>query len=98
MGELMRATCPDCGAPVKDDMLPAEHGCWFWGQAEAAMRRDGRSEADIQAFLHCGGDPLCEGNAYNKREADRVSWSIFHLFAVAAVTICIVAAVAYASL
>jgi hypothetical protein len=75
-------TCPDCGAPIGDDMLPTVHGCWYWGQSEDWLRRNGRSEADIHSFLHCGADPPCEGNAYNVRQSARDRWDAFWMISI----------------
>ena len=61
----MRKTCPDCGAPVYDNMVPAEHGCWFWGQYEARMRSEGYSETAVQEARASGADAPCAGNEYN---------------------------------
>lgn len=59
-------TCPDCGAPVREDMWPTnKHGCWFSDQYVERMRRQGRDEQDIEAFKMSGGDPPCAGNKYD---------------------------------
>jgi len=90
-------TCPDCGAPIGADMLPTAHGCWYWGQSEEWMRRNGRSEETIHDFLHCGADPPCEGNAYNMRQSARDRWDAFWMFAIPLSTLAVLAAIAYFS-
>lgn len=59
-------TCPDCDAPVADDMWPTDlHGCWYWLQRAERMRREGRSEDDIAAMYRSGADAPCVGNHYD---------------------------------
>lgn len=62
-------TCPDCGAPVQENMLPTvQHGCWIWGQIAEARRREGVPEDEIARRMHTGADAPCEGNHYDHEQ------------------------------
>lgn len=69
----MSATCPECGAPLGEDMLPTKEGlgCWYFDQYEERMRRDGRSDEDVAAFRRSGADAPCSGYAYDKSRSSR---------------------------
>lgn len=63
-------TCPDCDAPVGEDMWPTtQHGCWYRGQLAEQMRREGRSEEDIANMYQSSADDPCSHNAYEKGQA-----------------------------
>ena len=66
-------TCPDCDAPIGDDMMPLM-GCWYWGQRAEQMRLEGKSEEFIADWLRRGsggGDPPCSCNSYNQWSTNR---------------------------
>ncbi len=71
-------TCANCDAPIGADLRPLA-GCWWWGQTEATFRREGRTEQEIARWRRSGGDPPCEGNAYElwQSRRDRRSALIF---------------------
>jgi len=88
-------TCPDCNAPIGDDMLPTTYGCWYWGQAAEWQRRNGWSEAAIHDFAHCGADPPCEGNAYNVRQSARDRWDAFRMTAIPLLILSVLGVIAF---
>lgn len=63
-------TCPDCDAPIRQDCLPVGE-CWWFGQYEERMRRDG-NEDQIEGFRKSGVDPPCTGNNYDYNERNRI--------------------------